>query len=246
MTKLCKRIKYVLGSAGALGLLLSGTGAQATGAIDWLGIVYVWGSDVTVDVRDQSSGIDFDDLIDDLEMSFTGHVEAQGDSFGGFVDVAYVGVGANESHANFDTNTDNDTITMDLAVVWSPGAERMNGIELYGGLRYVENDFHIVADPLPPALPTVEGGSDKDYTDALFGVRYGVPLSKQWRLMFNGDISGGDTEGTFSLGAYASYLMGRHHFIGGYKHFEMDLESGVGADLTVTMTGPVIAYGYSF
>lgn len=70
-----------------------------------------------------------------------------------------------------------------------------------------------------------------------------MPLSEQWRLTFSGDISGGDTEGTFSVGAYAGYRMGQHHFIGGYKHFEMDLESGGGGDLTVTMTGPVIAYG---
>ena len=241
-----KRIKNVLGCAGALGLLLSGTSARAEGNLDWLGIAYVWGSGITIDARDQSAGIDFDDLIDDLEMSFMGHVEAQGDTLGGFVDVAFVGVGANESHDNFDTNTDNDTTSMDLAVVWSPGTERLTGFELYGGMRYVENDFHIVVDPVPPALPTFEGGSDKDYTDALLGVRYAAPLSNEWRLMFNGDISGGDTDGTFSLGAYADYQRGQHHFIGGYKHFEMDLESGAGGDLSVTMTGPVIAYGYSF
>ncbi len=175
-----------------------------------------------------------------------GHVEMQGDSFGGFVDVVFVGVGDNESRTNFDINTDNDTTAMDIALVWSPGAERMTGFELYGGLRYVDNDFHVVADPVPPALPTLEGGSDKSYTDALFGVRYSAPLSEHWRATLIGDLSGGDTEGTFSIGAYVGYRTGRHHFIGGYKHLEMDLESGGGTELTVTMTGPVIAYGFSF
>lgn len=44
-----------------------------------------------------------------------------------------------------------------------------------------------------------------------------------------------DTEGTFSVARNA-----------GNRHPETDLESGGGGDLTVTMSGPVIAYGYSF
>lgn len=240
------RRRIPIGSITAA-LFLANSGAMADSQdADWLAITYLWGSGISIDTQNASVGIDFNDLIDDLEIGFMGHVEAQGDDIGGFVDVLYVGVGANESRANFDLNTDNDTTAMDLAMVWSPGAERMTGFELYGGLRYVDNDFRLVADPVPPALPTLTTGSDSSYYDVLFGARYITPLSQNWRLTLSGDLSGGDTEGTFSLGAYAGYRTGRHHFIGGYKHLEMDLESGNGGDLTVTMTGPVIAYGFSF
>ena len=37
---------------------------------------------------------------------------------------------------------------MDLAVVWSPGPEPMTGLETYGGMRYIDNDFHLVVDPV--------------------------------------------------------------------------------------------------
>jgi hypothetical protein len=242
-----KRIKNCLGSAGALGLLLTGANANADASdTEWLGIAYLWGSGITIDARDQSVGIDFKDLVDDLEIAFMGHVEAQGDKLGGFVDVVFVGVGSNESRPNADLNVDNDTTSMDLAVVWSPGSEPFTGLETYAGLRYISNDFNLVVDPIPPALPTLEGGIDESYYDALLGVRYITPVSDNWRLTFQGDLSFGDTEGTFSLGAYAGYVTGQHHFIAGYKHFEMDLESGNGGDLTVTMTGPVLAYGYRF
>ena len=40
-------------------------------------------------------------------------------------------------------------------------------------------------------------------------------------------------DGTFSVAAYAGYRRGQHHFYVGYKHFELDLESGGGGDLTV-------------
>ncbi len=242
-----KQIKHCLGTAGALGLLLGGTGAHADASdTEWLGIAYLWGSGITIDTADRSVGIDFNDLVDDLEIAFMGHVEAQGDKLGGFVDVMFVGVGSNESRPSADLNVDNDTTAMDLAVVWSPGSEAFTGLETYTGLRYISNDFDLVVDPIPPILPTLEGSIDESYYDALLGVRYLTPLSDNWRLSFNGDLSFGDTEGTFSLGAYASYVTGQHRFIAGYKHFEMDLESGNGGDLTVTMTGPVLAYGYRF
>lgn len=242
-----KQVKNCLGSAGALGLLLVGASAHADSQeTDWLGIVYLWGSGITIDAEDESVGVDFADLVDDLEIAFMGHVEAQGDTLGGFVDVVFVGVGSNESRANADLNVDNDTTAMDLAVVWSPGAARLTGLETYAGLRYISNDFHLVVDPIPPALPTLEGGADNSYYDALLGVRYSAPLSDSWRATLVGDLSFGDTEGTFSLGAYAGYVMGQHHFIVGYRHLEMDLESGGGDNLTVTMTGPVLAYGYRF
>lgn len=233
----------IAGVAAILGTASAGAHADD---MDWIGIAYLWGAGITIDAQEQSVGIDFEDLIDNLEMSFMGHVEAQGDTFGGFVDVAYVGVGDNESRANADLNTDNDTINMDLAVTWSPGAERMSGLSLYGGLRYISNDFHLVVDPIPPALPTFEGGVDQSYYDALIGARYVVPFSSNWRATFQGDYSMGDSEGTFSLGAFAAYVMGQHHFIVGYKHLQMDLEAGGGNELTVTLTGPALAYGYAF
>jgi hypothetical protein len=231
----------------ALALWLAAGPAQADSAdLDWLGIAYLWGSGITIDAREQSVGIDFDDLVDDLEIAFMGRVEAQGDDFGGFVDVMFVGVGDRESRTLADVNVDNDVTAMDLALIWSPGTARATGLELYGGLRYVNNDFRIVVDPLPPGPPESVGGSDKSYTDALLGARYLAPLSDHWRFTVNADLSGGDTEGTWSLGAYGSYLMSQHRFIVGYKHLEMELESGGGDELTVTMSGPVLAYGFAF
>ncbi len=237
-----------LAAVGCGVALALGTGAASaeSSGMDWLGIVYLWGSGIDVDAKNASAGISFGDLIDNLEMAGMAHVEAQGDTFGGMVDVLFVGVWSNETRQNAHLNVDNDTTAMDLAVVWSPGPERLAGLELYGGMRYVSNDFHLVIDPDPPALPTVTTGSDKSYTDLLVGARYITPLSDKWRLTFAADLSGGDTEGTYSLGAYASYVMGQHRLIAGYKHLEMDLESGQGRSLTVTMTGPVLAYGYRF
>ena len=52
----------------------------------------------------------------------------QGERLGGFVDVVFVAVGTKSTFTRSDLNTDLDLTAMDLAFVWSPGAER-HGLE---------------------------------------------------------------------------------------------------------------------
>ena len=145
-------------SLGAAVLAFAAMPAEAESTdLDWLAIAYVWATDIRVDSRDRTIDVDFSDVVDKLEMAFLGHVEAQGDAVGGFVDVVFMGVGDRSSREAADVNADLDMTLMDLAAVWSPAAERYAGIEAFGGLRYISVDFDLVVDPLPPALPGAFG-----------------------------------------------------------------------------------------
>jgi hypothetical protein len=231
---------------GAFALTLASGAARADSVeLEWIGIAYLWAADISVDSRDASIAVDFDDVVDKLEFAFQGHAEAQADDFGGFVDVSYLSVGDNREADLTRLNADLDMMAMDLALVWSPAAESFTGAELYGGLRYVDVDFGLVVD-FPVGAP-LETGIDKSYYDLLVGARYIMPLDDRWRLTFAGDVSSGDTEGTWSLGAFAGYRTGPHHFIAGYRHFEMEVEAENGEErVKETFSGPLIAYGYSF
>jgi hypothetical protein len=228
----------------ALSLALP-AGAARADDFDWLGIVYVWAADISVDSRDASANIDFDDLIEKLEMAAQTHVEVQGDDLGGFIDFTFLGVGANTHRPLAHLNTDLDSTVMDLGLVYSPGAERMTGFEAFGGLRYLDTNFHLTVQPTLPNVPDSQTRVDSTYTDLLLGARYIAPLGGDWRLTVTGDVSGIDTEGTWSLGAFAGYIRGPHHFIAGYRHMEIDLKAN-GSKATETMTGPVVGYGYRF
>lgn len=229
------------------GLLASTSPALAdSSGMDWLGIVYVWGTDISVDAEHATIDVDFSDVVDKLEMAFLGHVEAQADDFGGFVDVVFLGVGDNSSREFVDLNSDLDMTLMDLAAVWSPAAERFSGIEAFGGLRYIDVDFDLVVDPVPPALPTARTGINQDYSDFLAGARYAAPISDHWRLVFSGDLSGGDTEGTWSLSGYGVYRNGPHHLYLGYRHLDVELEAGDGRRIRQTFSGPAVGYGFAF
>ena len=133
--------------AGACALALGSAAATAradSSDLDWLGVAYVWGTDISVDAGDRSIDVEVSDVIDKLEMAFLGHVEAQGEDIGGFVDVVFMGVGDKVSRPAADLNADLDMTLMDLAAVWSPAAERFSGVEVFGGLRYVDVDFDLV------------------------------------------------------------------------------------------------------
>ena len=139
---------------GAFALSFTSAAARAESVdLDWLAIAYVWAAEIGVDSQDASVAVDFSDVIDKLEMGFQGHMETQADTVGGFVDVSIMDVGDNSSRELVELNSDLDMTAMDLALVWSPGPERMTGFEVFGGLRYIDMDFELVVDPIPPSPP---------------------------------------------------------------------------------------------
>lgn len=232
-----------IAGACAMALLLSAGVARADD-YDWFAAAYIWAADISVDSKDASAGINFNSILDKLEMAFQTHVEVQGDELGGFIDFTFLGLGGNKAGQFGDAHSDLDLTLMDLGLVWSPGPERYSGFEAYGGLRYLDVGFHLVVDPAAP-LPTFDTRVNDTYTDLLVGARYRFPLNDHWRLTFMGDVSGGDTEGTWSAGVLAGYVTGPHHFIVGYRHMEAEVKAN-GSTASETMTGPLIAYGVSF
>ena len=232
---------------GALALSVSTGAARAeSSGMDWLGVVYLWGADIQVDAGDRSVDASFSDIIDTLEMGFMGHVEAQGDTFGGFVDVVYMSVSDSRAIGPVSARGELDMALMDVAIVWNPSPERYTGFDVYGGFRYIGVDFDLRATLTPPPDPTFRTGIDTSYTDFLIGGRYVAPINDRWRLVFSGDLSGGDTEGSWSLAGYGVYRNGPHRFYAGYRHLEAEVKGNAGRTVDQTFSGPAVGYGFAF
>lgn len=233
------------GCAAAL-LLATGSARADSSGMDWLGVVYVWGADISADYQDRSIDASFSDIVDSLEMGFMGHVEAQGDDFGGFTDLVYMSVSDSRSLGPASVRGDLDMTLMDVALTWSPSEERFTGAEVFGGFRYLNIDAGLRATLLPPPDPTFNAGIDKSYTDFLLGARYAAPINENWRLIFSGDLSAGDTEGTWSLAGYGVYRNGRHRFYAGYRHLEAEIEARNSERVDMGFSGPAVGYGFAF
>ncbi len=134
---------------------------------------------------------------------------------------------------------------MDLAVAFWPGGEE-KGLSFFGGLRYTGLDdkyeFKFMGAPIGSLR------SDRDFTDLLLGVRYIYGFGEHWSWATRGDISFGDSEGTFQLEALVRYAVGKkrnHGILLGYRYKEAEFEEG-GLEEDYEYKGPLAAFNFRF
>ena len=93
-----------------------------------------------------------------------------------------------------------------------------------------------------------EQRSTNDYYDALLGIRCRFELAERWELLTHGDLSFGDSEGTFLLRANFAYIVGKHRqnrILFGYQYKEAEFRDG---DLVTDFSyqGPIAGFNFRF
>lgn len=226
--------------------------AQAASDWDWLVAPYLWAPSISTDLRTTTppngglaSDVDFSDIIDKIEGAFEIHIEGQGEQFGVLADFTYIGLGDSRNFTRFNSKSDLDSILLDAAVVWSPGAGSYAGWELFGGLRYIDIDGSLRLDPVNPAIPSTTIDFGDSYTDFLLGTRYLWKLSDRWGMALRADTSFGDTEGTWSASATASYATTHGAWLFGYRHMSVEFETG-SSNTDLILSGLQVGYGFKF
>jgi len=245
------RIPRVLAAAAAVVWASASGQASAEDGWTWSVEPYVWVASVGTDLRtfrpptESESELDFRDVIDKIEGVFQGRVEGRGDRFGAFADFIYLGLGDSAQRRVVSTETDLDARLLDAAVSWRPGGERNEGIDLYAGIRYVDVDLGVQFIPDDPAFAERSIDSGRSYTDLLAGARYTWQSDGNWGLTVGGDLSFGDTEGSWAASAATHYRTGNGMWILGYRYLEVELGDDE-FDATITLSGPQIGYAFIF
>jgi hypothetical protein len=231
--------------------------AGESDALTWTVTPYIFAPSMNVDLKTNpeidfdtptiSNQSDFKDILDKIDMAFMGHVEAQGDGFGAFVDVMYIDLGDNKDFDKFYTNSDLSAIILDVAGVWSPGDARYNGFEVYAGLRYIDMDFEANLVPNDPLINPIKVDAGDSYSDFLIGARYIGEFNPKWGYVLRADGSFGQTDGTYNLSALLTYRLSHGAFEFGYRYFDVGLPIGNnGGELDMTLNGVVIGYTFVF
>lgn len=218
---------------------------------DWMVAPYLWAASIDADLETGSppspagSDRDFGDVLDELDGVFQIRAEGQGDQFGVFTDFIYLGLADSRDFSRFATESDLDARLFDLAAVWAPGAERFRGFEVFAGLRYIDLDFTLQLDPVNPLFDNATVDVAESYSDFLLGARYTWAMSERWGLTVRGDGSFGGTEGTWDASAMAQYRMKRGAWFLGYRYLNAEIATE-DATVNVTMSGPLVGYGFMF
>jgi hypothetical protein len=224
-----------------------GTAASGGDGWTWTAAPYIWATSIKADFDDSAPvsdpSPDFSDIVDKIDGAFLGHLEGQGDQWGILSDLIFLSLADDRSRPNFSIDADLDTTIFELAAVWSPGATRYQGFEAIVGLRYMDVELGLTADPDTPALSGRSTGFDKGYTDALVGARYSLQLADKWALGFRGDVSFGDSEGSWSANVMFRRELGSGALLLGYRYFDVELEPGADS-FDLTLYGPEIGYAF--
>lgn len=231
--------------------LASTVSAQDSDKLFWSVTPYIWASDTLLDLSvkdpDLSAGVEisFDELVDTLDSAFQIHVEVGKGNWSGFSDLTYISISDDNTSPLLVTDAKNKQLLIDVVAAYWPAGVGSN-LNVYGGLRYSGFD-----DRYRFTLgnqPRVELGSKKDYYDALLGIRYRFDLSKRWALLTRGDLSFGDSEGTFLVQGLFAYTVGKrqqNRIVFGYQYKEAEYEDS-GLTTEFTLSGPMVGFNFRF
>lgn len=236
----------------AMGLIPAGASAAPGDPLQWSITPYIWATDTAVDVsfrdRDIGSGeISFGDLLDMMDSAFMIQAEAGKGHWSGFVDLTYLEISDRDKRPLLIVDSSSTQVFLDAALAFWPGGPGSN-LSLYGGLRYTGLDDEFKFRRASDGSLISKQRSDKDYSDALLGVRYRWDLSKRWSLLTQGDGSFGNTEGTWMLRGLFGYTVGKrqaNRILFGYQYKQAEFKEG-DLGLDYTYEGPLAGFSFRF
>ncbi|MEJ2604723.1 MAG: hypothetical protein P8172_15825 [Gammaproteobacteria bacterium] len=225
--------------------------AQADSAMQWSITPYLWASTTTVDlsVRDTSIGgeVSFRDLLDTIDAAFMVHAEGGSGQWSAFVDLTYIDTSDTNQRTFLSVDTRSKQTILDAAVSWWPTGIG-TPLSVFGGLRYSGFDDRYEFRSLGDNTLLGSTRSEKDYYDALLGLRYVFDFSDRWALHTRGDVSFGDSEGTLLLRALIGYTVGQrrqNRILFGYQYKQAEFEDG---EVTTDFEfhGPMAGFNFRF
>ena len=162
-----------------------------------------------------------------------------------FADLTYLGLADTVNRQRIDIRSSLDAVLFEAAAVWSPGEGRLKGIELFGGLRYIDFALDVNFDPQDPIFDTLSLDPDKSYSDFMLGARYTWAFTERWRLTLRGDGSFGDTDGTWNASVVGQYRVSYGEWLFGYRHLSVEVEDRRNR-IDITLHGPMVGFGFVF
>ena len=253
-SKITNKILLSALAAGALALV-----ANPANADEWSYQIEPYLLGITIDgdagigrVTGVDVEVDFDDILDNLDMGFMARFEARHENgWGVALDYAFMDL------SNDRTGPGGGVLNAELSqsvfeVLLMKGTRSGDSqLDYFTGLRWWNNEVDVVIDPL--VLPgTVSRNVDEDWVDLIIGARWKNPIGEKWSFLLRGDIGAGGADFT------AGSVVGFRYRIGelteldlGYKAIYVDYETGTPGQpgffkYDTTTHGPVIGLMFKF
>jgi hypothetical protein len=243
-------------------LLCASGGAAAGSADDWQysGTLYLWGASIKGETAGGADfDIDFSTLIDNLNMTLMGALEARRREWSFVVDGIYLNVGGDDSGTVPVTTADGSNLLVDVDAdlklrawifnlhgAYSLLATEQGSLDVLAGARYLEVktefDLGLAAGPARVDRSLAVLGTA---WDGVVGVKGRVNLADRWYLPYYVDVGTGDSDLTWQIfgGVAYSFDWGEVSLV--YRYLDWDFDSDSKLD-NLTVQGPAAAITLHF
>ncbi|WP_078084876.1 hypothetical protein [Microbulbifer mangrovi] len=193
--------------------------------------VYIWGASVSGDTRSGDSiDIDFDELLEDLEMGFMGTLAASRNEWTVFADMIYLNASDDiRQTVRFRGELFRVGADIDLQGFVSTlgGAYRFyetdtTRLNLTFGARYLWLDVDVTGRF--DRFRRFRIGDSDSVWDAVVGFRGKTDIDERWYLTYYADVGGGDSDSTWQALAAINYRCYRYDIVGGYRYLKWNFD----------------------
>jgi hypothetical protein len=245
----------------AAALLLASAGTLAADGWEYSGTVYFWAAGISAKTAGGVDiDVDFDTLLDNLDMAFMGAAEARRGPWSVVADAVYLNVGADKGATVEVPVSPDSSVTVDVDAGlktrgWALGlfgaytvwANERASVDLLAGVRYLE-----LKAALDVQLSTGGQGLGARSRSALgtawdgvVGVKGRVRLDDRWYLPYYADVGAGESDLTWQLFAGVGYSFDWGEASLVYRHMHWDLGSNEPLD-DISFSGPAAAVTWRF
>ena len=220
--------------------------------------IYLWGAGIDGKTQsDTEVSVDFDDLLDNLEMAFMGAFGARKGKWSLLADVIYLDVEA--------AKTSNVTIPIGPGIVVSTHADLGlkgwvlqfaggynlltkggSNLDLVAGARYLDlqMDLALSSQAIQTRFRTLS--TSNSVWDGIVGVKGNIGLSKRWYLPYYLDIGTGESDYTWQAIGGVGFRAAKWVDVAlVYRHLAWNFESDQVIE-DISISGPIIGAIFRF
>jgi hypothetical protein len=204
--------------------------------------------------------LEIDDILDNLDFTFMGVLEAQKGKWSIVPDIVYLKLSADEGGNttvdpmpgnNFviptrvDFGVEMEAWIVNLAGGYSVYQSNTHDFQVLAGVRYLSLEVTAELDASIIPGETVVDGRDETW-DGIVGVRGVKKLSDKWWFNYRFDVGAGDSDQTWNAVAQ----LGRQYDWGsavlGYRYLHYDFDSNFKLQEDLDVYGPLIGVAWEF
>lgn len=205
--------------------------------------IYLWGSSIGGEAATGSDvNVDFNDLLENLNMVFMGDISAQKGKWGFVTDIIYIDL-ENNPDSLIISDVELKAWIVTPVVTYRVMESDQLSLDLLAGARYLYMKPRLEIASLP-AVST--SGS---VWDGIVGIKGKYDLNEKWFVPFQFDVGAGDTKLTWQAFAGIGYKYENFDVVAGYRYMDWDFDDNdKGGEIfnDFNMGGPIIGARYRF